>query len=140
MTIKQLSIFLENRGGTLIRILDILSQAHIQIIASTIADTNDYGLYRILCDQPEQAYLILKEAGINVQLTDVIALSVDDTPGCAAQQIKVLSDAGINILYLYSFLWEGKGVLVLRVEQHDKAREIISIHKIPALTGLEFKK
>jgi len=140
MTIKQLSIFLENRGGTLIRILDILSQAHIQIIASTIADTNDYGLYRILCDQPEQAFLILKEAGINVQLTDVIALSVDDTPGCAAQQIKVLSDAGINILYLYSFLWEGRGVLVLRVEQHDKAREIIAINKIPALTGLEFKK
>jgi len=140
MTIKQLSVFLENRGGTLIRILDVLSQAHIQIIASTIADTSDYGLYRILCDQPEQAYLILKEAGINVQLTDVIALSVDDTPGCAAQQIKILSDAGINILYLYSFLWEGKGVLVLRVEQHDRAREIISINKIPALTDLEFKK
>lgn len=55
MTIKQLSIFIENKGGTLIRVLDLLSKAGIQIIASTIADTKDYGIYRVLCEKPAQA-------------------------------------------------------------------------------------
>ena len=59
MTIKQLSIFIENKGGTLIKVLDLLSKANIQIIASTIADTKDYGIYRVLCDNPSQAYIIL---------------------------------------------------------------------------------
>ena len=67
MTIKQLSIFIENKEGTLTKVLDLLSKAGIQIIASTIADTNDCGIYRVLCNQPTQAYLILKENGINVQ-------------------------------------------------------------------------
>ena len=52
MTIKQLSIFIENKGGTLIKVLDLLSNANIQIIASTIADTKDYGIYRVLCNNP----------------------------------------------------------------------------------------
>ena len=87
MTIKQLSIFIENKSGTLIRVLDLLSKANIQIIASTIADTKDYGIFRVLCDQPTQAYLLLRENGINVQLADVFALSIDDTPGQAAEAV-----------------------------------------------------
>ena len=59
MTIKQLSIFIENKEGTLTKVLELLSKAGIQIIASTIADTKDYGIYRVLCNQPTQAYLIL---------------------------------------------------------------------------------
>ena len=66
MTIKQLSIFIENKGGTLIQVLELLSQAGIQIIASTVADTMDYGIYRVLCDKPTDAYLLLREHGINV--------------------------------------------------------------------------
>ena len=80
MTIKQLSIFIENKGGTLIKVLDLLSKAGIQIIASTVADTKDYGIYRVLTNNPAQAYLILKDAGINVQLSEVFALSIDDQP------------------------------------------------------------
>ena len=104
MTIKQLSIFIENKSGTLIRVLDLLSKANIQIIASTIADTKDYGIYRVLCDQPTQAYLLLRENGINVQLADVFALSIDDTPGQAAEAVRLLSSEGVGILYMYSFL------------------------------------
>ena len=123
MTIKQLSIFIENKSGTLINVLDLLSKAGIQIIASTVADTKDYGIYRVLCDNPAQAYLILKESGINVQLSDVIALCIDDQPGRAAEAIKQISDSGISILYLYSFLWKSKGVLVFRTDQSEKAKE-----------------
>ena len=87
MTIKQLSIFIENKGGTLIKVLELLSKANIQIIASTVADTKDYGIYRVLTNNPSQAYIILKEAGINVQLSDVFALSIDYQPGRAAEVV-----------------------------------------------------
>ena len=139
MTIKQLSIFIENKGGTLIRVLDLLSKAGIQIIASTIADTKDYGIYRLLTNNPPQAYLILKEAGINVQLSDVFALSIDDQPGRAAEAVKRISDAGVSILYLYSFLWQGKGVLVFRADQAEKAKETIMLGKMTFLTENDFK-
>lgn len=139
MTIKQLSIFIENKGGTLIKVLDLLSQAGIQIIASTVADTKDYGIYRVLCDRPAQAYLILKEAGINAQLADVFALSIDDQPGRAAAAIKTLSDVGVSILYMYSFLWRGKGVLVFRADPADKASETIIIKKLAFLTEADFQ-
>ena len=138
MTIKQLSIFIENKEGTLTKVLDLLGKAGIQIIASTIADTKDYGIYRVLCDKPTQAYLILKENGINVQLADVIALSIDDVPGRAAEAVKTLSAASVNILYLYSFLWKGKGVLVLRTDNSEKAHETIIINKMSFLTEADF--
>ncbi|MCR4837117.1 MAG: amino acid-binding protein [Bacteroidaceae bacterium] len=138
MTIKQLSIFIENKEGTLTKVLDLLSKDGIQIIASTIADTKDYGIYRVLCNQPTQAYLILKENGINVQLADVTALSIDDVPGRAAEAVKKLSASGVNILYLYSFLWKGKGVLVLRTDNNDKTNETIIINKMSFLTEVDF--
>lgn len=139
MTIKQLSIFIENKGGTLIKVLDLLSKAGIQIIASTIADTKDYGIYRVLCDKPTQAYLLLKENGINVQLADVLAVSIDDTPGQAAEAVSSLSSQGVDILYMYSFLWKGRGVLVMRTDPSDKAKEIVMIKKIHFLTEDDFK-
>ncbi|MCQ2257883.1 MAG: amino acid-binding protein [Bacteroidaceae bacterium] len=139
MTIKQLSIFIENKGGTLIKVLDLLSKGGIQIIASMVSDTKEYGIFRVLCDQPTQAYLMLREAGINVQLSDVIALSIDDTPGCAAKAVSELSSADVSILYMYSFVWKGKGVLVLRTDPAEKAKEIISIKKMPFLTEMDFK-
>ena len=138
MTIKQLSIFIENKGGTLIQVLELLSQAGIQIIASTVADTMDYGIYRVLCDKPTDAYLLLREHGINVQLADVMALSIDDQPGMAAHAVRKLSDAGVSILYMYSFLWKGKGVLVMRTEPAERAKEIVLINKIQFLTEKDF--
>ena len=138
MTIKQLSIFIENKGGTLIKVLELLSQAGIQIIASTIADTQDYGIYRVLCSQPTQAYLMLREQGINVQLADVLALRIDDIPGRAASAVRILSEAGVDILYMYSFLWRGEGVLVMRTSPEEKARETIVIKKLAFLTEADF--
>ncbi|MBQ6965531.1 MAG: amino acid-binding protein [Bacteroidaceae bacterium] len=139
MTIKQLSIFIENKGGTLIKVLDLLSKAGIQIIASTVADTKDYGIYRVLTNNSTQAYLILKDAGINVQLSDVFALSIDDQPGRAAEAIKDISAANVSILYLYSFLWKDKGVLVFRADPSEKAKETIMLNKLTFLTEADFK-
>ena len=125
MTIHQLSIFIENRSGTLLKVLDVLKQANIQIVASTIADTAEYGIYRLICSEPLRAYEELKKAGVAVALSDVLALELDDEPGRAADAIKMFSDAGISIAYLYSFLLKGKGILVFRTDNRPQALEVI---------------
>jgi hypothetical protein len=125
MTIKQLSIFIENQSGTLINVLEVLKQAGIQIVASTIADTAEYGIYRMICNEPNRAYEALRNAGIAVALSDVFALELDNTPGRAADAIRTFSEANINIDYLYSFLLKGKGILVFRIEDTEKARKVI---------------
>lgn len=136
MTIKQLSIFIENKSGTLIKVLDMLSKAGIQIIASTVADTQEYGIFRVICDNPAKAYLLLKEEGINLQFTDVFALYVDDKPGAAAETLKILSDAGIAISYIYTFLLNGQGVLVFRTSDMDKTNEVIALNKLKSVVTL----
>jgi len=132
MTIHQLSIFIENRTGTLIKVLEVLGAAKIQIVASTIADTAEYGIYRLICSEPLRAYEELKKAGIAVALSDVFALQLDDEPGRAAEAVKAFSDANISLAYMYTFLLGGKGVMIFRTEDADKARESI------VLAGLKF--
>ena len=130
MTIKQLSIFIENKGGTLIRVLELLGKNNIQILASTIADTKDYGIYRVICDDPMRAYLLLKEEGVNIQLTDVNAIYVENVSGEAARVMKLFSDSNIHIVYMYSFLLKGRGVLIFRTSDPSKTNEIITINKL----------
>ena len=125
MTIDQLSIFIENRSGTLIKVLNVLKQAGIQIIASTIADTAEYGIYRLICSEPKRAYEELKKAGVAVAESDVFALELDDEPGRAADAIATFSEAGISIAYMYTFLLRGKGILVFRTDNAELARETI---------------
>ncbi len=125
MTINQLSIFIENRSGTLVKVLDILKHSGIQIIASTIADTAEYGIYRLICSEPSRAYQELKNAGVAVALSDVFALELDNEPGKAADAVRIISNADISITYMYTFLWGGKGILIFRTDQSDKARETI---------------
>ena len=122
---KQLSIFLENKSGTLLNILNALKSADIQIIASTVADTQDFGIYRIICDQPEKACLVLKEQGITVTRTDVFTIELEDKPGEAARVMAIFAEAGINISYMYSFLVSGKGILVFRTSDTEKTDAII---------------
>ena len=126
MTIHQLSVFIENKSGTLIKVLDILKAEGIQLIASTIADTADYGIFRIICSNPEKAFEVLKKGGVAVSLCDVFAIDLCDTPGAAASVISSFASAGVSIAYLYSFLFAGKGVLIFRTDNVDKTREIIA--------------
>lgn len=130
MTIKQISIFIENKSGTLLNVLDILKEADIQIIASTISDTVEYGIYRIICDKPQKACELLKQRGISVIANDVFAVELDDTPGQAATAISLFAQAGINISYLYSFLVDGKGILIFRTNDTEKTQEVITLKKL----------
>ncbi len=125
MTVHQLSIFVENRQGTLIKVLHLLKEAGVQQIASTIADTVEYGIYRIICGEPERAYAILKGKGISVALSDVFAIELDDEVGRAADTLTLFSEAGISIAYMYSFLLKGKGILVFRTDDRERTCEVI---------------
>ncbi len=126
MTINQLSIFIENRSGTLIKVLEALKEAGIQIIASTIADTAEYGIYRLICSEPLRACDALKAAGVAVALSDVFAIELDNEPGRAADAVQAFSKAGISITYMYSFLLAGKGILVFRTDNNEVAAKVIA--------------
>ena len=134
MTINQLSVFIENKKGTILTVLNLLKEANIQIIASTISDTVDYGIYRIICSDPSKAYLILKDNGLSVTLSDVFAIELDNTPGQAAAVMQVFATANISISYLYSLLVKGKGILIFRTNDTEKTREQISLNKLSFVT------
>lgn len=145
MTIQQLSVFIENKAGTLKNVLNLLKEADIQLIASTIADTVEYGIYRIICSEPMRAYEKLRDAGISVALSDVFAITLDNEPGRAAEAITIFSEANIGITYLYSFLLGDKGILIFRTDNPDKAREVIILNNLSFvaekdLSTLVFKK
>ena len=126
MTIQQLSIFIENKQGTLLTVLNVLKNANIQIIASTISDTQDFGIYRIICDDPERAYVVLGEQGVSVTLTEVFAIQLEDKPGEAARVLALFAEADISIAYMYSFLLSGKGILVFRSSDTEKTKQVIA--------------
>ena len=134
MTVQQISIFVENKAGTLLKVLELLKEANIQIVASTIADTVEYGIYRIICSEPARAYSTLQGAGISVALSDVFALTLDNVPGRAADAVKFLSQAGIGITYMYSFLFNGKGILIFKTDNTDRTREVIEENNLAYIT------
>ena len=135
MTIPQLSIFIENSSGTLIKVLELIKQSHIQMIACTIADTAEYGIFRIICSEPDRAYTELKAAGVAVALSEVFALELDNQPGGAADVVRIFSDACIGITYMYAFLYKGNGILVFRTDKEQEAREVISANGLHYLTA-----
>ena len=134
MTVQQISIFVENKAGTLLKVLELLKEANIQIVASTIADTVEYGIYRIICSEPERAHTTLKEAGISVALSDVFALTLDNEPGRAADAVRILSQQGIGITYMYSFLFDGKGILIFKTDNTERTREVIEANGLAYIT------
>ena len=130
MTIHQLSVFVENKSGTLLQVLELFKEAGIQLIASTISDTVEYGIYRIICSEPERAFETLKNAGISAKVSEVFAITLDNTPGRAADAIRSFSDENISISYLYSFLLAGKGILVFKTDDSEKTRNVILSKKL----------
>lgn len=140
MTIHQISVFIENKSGTLLKVLQILKEADIQIIASTISDTVEYGIYRIICNNPGQAYLLLKEQGVSVTLSDVYAVELDNAPGRAADALQSFAQAGISISYMYSFLVHGKGILIFRTNDTVQTNEVIALKGLDIVTGDRLNK
>ena len=125
MAVHQISVFVENKSGTLLRVLDLFKEAGIQLIASMISDTVEYGIYRIICSDPMRAYDVLQNAGISASISEVFAITLDNTPGRAADAVRMLTNEGIGISYLYSLLLSGKGILVFRTDNIDKTNDVI---------------
>jgi hypothetical protein len=140
MTVHQLSVFLENKSGTLVKVLKLLKEQCIQLIASTIADTAEYGICRIICSEPVRAYEVLKSAGVAVSLCEVFAVELDDEPGRAADAIEIFANEGISIAYLYSFLLNGKGVLIFRTDNAEKARAAIERNGLGVIAEKDLSK
>ena len=133
MTVHQISIFVENKSGTLLRVLDLFKEAGVQLIASTISDTVEYGIYRIICSEPTRAYEVLRAAGISASMSEVFAITLDNRPGRAADAVRVITGEGIGISYLYSFLLGGQGILVFRTDDAARTEEVIRVHQLGVL-------
>lgn len=133
MTVHQISIFVENKSGTLLTVLELFKDAQIQLIASTISDTVEYGIYRIICSEPLRAFEALKKAGISSNISEVFAITLDNQPGRAADAIRHISEASVAISYLYSFLLGGKGILVFRTDNPERTEQVIREKKLNAI-------
>ena len=127
MFIKQLSVFVENSQGRLQQIIDVLGENHINIRALSLADTAEFGILRLIVDEDEKASALLKEKGVISQVTQVIAVSIDDCAGGLATVTRAITDAGIGIEYTYAFLGrsEGKALLVIKTSDEECAESIL---------------
>ncbi len=128
MFIKQLSIFVENKQGRLEKVISELGKNDINISALSMADTTDFGILRIITDQPEKAKEILKEAGVIAKLTDVMAVVIDDNSGGLASVLSLISQNGISIEYMYAFLGKvhGKALMVFKVSDAELTEQLLT--------------
>ena len=120
---KQLSIFIENEKGKLAEVTGLLASHGINIRALSIADTEEYGILRIIVDRTEEAHEMLEEAGFLTKINNVVCVELDDKPGCLNNILRALSDAEISIEYTYAFTTSetNKALMVFRVNDKDKA-------------------
>ena len=125
MTIKQISIFIENKYGKLSEILSYLNDQPLRLIAATVADTSDYGILRIITDDQRKVYQLLKEKEVLVNLSDVIAIRIGSSVQDFGQTISFFTEAGIDIEYMYCFSANGSAILVLRTKNLPSAYDVI---------------
>jgi hypothetical protein len=125
MSIKQLSIFLENKSGRLTEVLETLGQEKINIAALSIADTSEYGILRLIVSDPVESLKLLKAKEFSVNLTDVIGIETPKEAGSFAAALKHFSEESISIEYMYAFAFHDKGIIVMRTDDRQKAFKII---------------
>ena len=127
MTVRQLSVFLENKPGRLCAATDILAKEGINLSALTLADTSEFGILRLIVDQPDRARDVLMDAGIVVRISDVLAIAMDDAPGGAVGILHLLSNAGLNVEYIYACVGKesGKALMVIRTDDIELAEDIL---------------
>ena len=125
MTIKQLSVFLENREGRLDEVLKILGENEINIVALSLADTTEYGMLRMILSNPLKAKEVLKEEGIIAMLTEVVALRVPHATGSLSKAMHLLVEGGVNVEYMYAFANGKDASAVLKTEDPNKAVRIL---------------
>lgn len=127
MAIKQLTVFVENRQGAMVAITDTLSKHNVNLRALSIAETEDFGILRLIVNDEETAEKVLREEGYLIKITDIVAVKIGDAPGKLSSALSVLDENKINIEYLYAFMarTEKHAYVVIRVEDNDAAESAL---------------
>lgn len=139
-TIKQISLFAENKPGRLAKIAETLSKAKVNIRAFTIAEAGDFGVVRMVVDDPEKAYKALQGQGFAVSETDVIGVEMKDVPGGLYVIAQELGKNGVNVDYAYAFVTSTQlALLILRVDNIPQAQKVLKAAKIRLVDEKEVK-
>ena len=133
MAIKQVTVFVQNQKGTIVSVTDILAKSNMNIRALSIAETEDFGILRLIVNDDKEASRVLSENGYLIKTVDVVGVKIGDEPGKLTGALAVLDKAGINVEYLYAFMarTEKHAYVVFRVEDIKETEE--------ALTGAGYK-
>ena len=142
MTVKQISIFLENRPESLMELTDILAKRNINMRALCLADTNDFGIARIIVDDPENVASVLKEEEYIVKASNVIALEIPDDTGSLNKILKILGENGRNVEYMYGFTGRKTNCafMVLRCTDIPKTEQVLESAGIRMLNQSELRE
>ena len=142
MRVKQISIFIENRSGRLREVTEVLGGNGINIRALSLADTSDYGILRLIVDQPDKALAVLKQANFTLSETDVIAVEVKDKPGGLSEVLAILGNAGINVEYMYAFVEKSSNnaVVIFRIEDIEAAISALKKNDVIILDNKQVTK
>ena len=127
MLVKQISVFLENKPGRLSEAAEVLAKNGIDISALSLADTDEYGVLRMIVSDPDKAKNALGESGVICKVTDALVVAIDDRPGGFSESLRILTDNGIEVKYMYACVSreQGKAIMVLSVVDPAKADELI---------------
>ena len=128
MAIKQLTVFVQNKKGTVVEVTDILSKNNINLRALSIAETQDFGILRLIVSDESAAKKVLEENGYLIKVIDVVGVKIGDAPGKLTAALDVLDKADINVEYLYAFMarTEKHAYVVLRVEDNAVAEKVLT--------------
>ncbi|MBQ4317079.1 MAG: ACT domain-containing protein [Clostridia bacterium] len=142
MSIKQLTVFVQNKKGTVASVTDILSKNNVNLRALSIAETQDFGILRIVVNDNITAEKVLTENGYLIKAIDVVGVKIGDEPGKLTAALNILDNAGINIEYLYAFMarTEKHAYVVLRVEENDEAESILVNAGFKLITDADVQK
>ncbi len=142
MAIKQLTVFVENKQGALVSVTDTLSAHNINLRALSIAETQDFGVLRLIVSDEETAEKILAEEGYIVKVTDVVGVKIGDAPGKLSAALKVLDENEINMEYLYAFMarTEKHAYVVIRVEDNEAAEAALKNAGFKIITEADVDK
>jgi hypothetical protein len=127
MAIKQLTVFVENRQGALVAVTDTLAKHNVNMRALSIAETQEFGILRLIVNDEKAAEKTLTEEGYLIKVIDVVGVKISDEPGKLTEALGVLDKAGINMEYLYAFMarTEKHAYVVLRVEDNALAEKVL---------------
>ena len=137
MFVKQVSIFVENKKGSIAEVISILGKNNINIRALSVADTADYGILRLIVNDPNKAYDLLIAAGYTLKLTDVLGFAVPDRPNGLGEVLNIIHQNNIEITYIYSFVghYKDKAVGCLKTSNLEDAMNVLKNNGVDIIDG-----